>query len=89
MHLSTYFTQEIAGDEFELIFPIPADIDPAFFEPGAALDTQMEKAFSSWADAFVSASHPVYQYLGERYGLHIHSEHWEPGNSLKKRVLKL
>ena len=188
-----FFTQQIAGDKFEVLFPVPADIDPAFFEPGAdvvstyqsaemifingagyeswvdkvslpqrkivnttakvsdqyiqergmshshgpdgehdhaetafttwldqsialeqaklinetlketypesselfdanfkaleeeliALDTQMDLAFSSWADASISASHPVYQYLGARYGLHIHSEHWEPGQKLE------
>ena len=193
-----YFTQEIAGDNFEFIFPVPGDIDPAFFEPGGeqvssyqsadiifingagyeswvdkvslpqrkivnttakvsdqyiqesgmshshgpdgehdhaetafttwldqsialeqakhiyetlketypesselfdanfkaleaeitALDTQMERAFSSWADASVSASHPVYQYLGARYGLHIHSEHWEPGQKLEADEVK-
>jgi len=193
-----YFTQEIAGDEFVVIFPVPGDIDPAFFEPtgeqvssyqsaeiifinGAgyeswidkvslprrkivnttakvsdqyirekgmshshgpdgehdhaetafttwldqsialeqakliyetlkesypesselfeanfkaleveltALDTQMEKAFSSWADASVSASHPVYQYLGARYGLHIYSEHWEPGQKVEAEDVK-
>ena len=30
-----FFTQEIAGDKFDVIFPVPGDIDPAFFEPGA------------------------------------------------------
>ena len=29
----------------------------------------------------IFASHPVYQYLGEAYGLTIISEHWEPGET--------
>jgi len=188
-----FFTQEIAGDKFEVLFPVPGDIDPAFFEPGAdvvsayqsagiifvngagyeswvdkvslaqrkivnttarvrdqyiqekgmshshgpdgehdhaenafttwldqsfaleqakliyetlknaypessqrfdsnfkaleaelvSLDMQMEEVFSHWSDASVSASHPVYQYLGSRYGLQIHSEHWEPGQKVE------
>ncbi len=186
-----FFTQQIAGGKFEVLFPVPGDIDPAFFEPGAdvvssyqsaeiifvngagyeswvdkvslaqrkimnttarvsdqyiqergmshshgpdgehdhaetafttwldqsialeqakliyetlktaypessqpleaelvSLDMQMEEAFSSWADATVSASHPVYQYLGARYGLHIHSEHWEPGQKVEADEVK-
>jgi zinc transport system substrate-binding protein len=193
-----FFTQEIAGDKFEVLFPVPDDVDPAFFEPGAdvvstyqsaeliftngagyeswvdkvslaqrkivnttarvsdqyiqesgmshshgpdgehdhaetafttwldqsialeqskliyetlktaypessqifdsnfkkleaelvSLDTQMEEAFSPWADASVSASHPVYQYLGARYGLHIHSQHWEPGQKVEADEVK-
>jgi zinc transport system substrate-binding protein len=27
----------------------------------------------------VFGSHPVYQYLGQAYGINIISEHWEPG----------
>ncbi|HEC43845.1 MAG TPA: zinc ABC transporter substrate-binding protein [Bacteroides sp.] len=194
-----FFTQQIAGDKFEVLFPVPGDIDPAFFEPGAevvstyqsaeiifingagyeswvdkvslpqrrivnttamvsdqyiqekgmshshgpdgehdpaetafttwldqsialeqakliyetlknsypessqifdsdfkkletelmSLDKQMEEAFSSWANASVSASHPVYQYLGARYGLHIHSEHWEPEQNVDPDVVKI
>ncbi len=193
-----FFTQEIAGDKFEVLFPVPGDVDPAFFEPGAdivstfqsaeliftngagyeswvdkvslpqrrivnttamvsdqyiqekgmshshgpdgehdhaetafttwldqsialeqakliyetlktaypessqlfdsnykaleaelvSLDMQMEEVFSHWADASVSASHPVYQYLGARYGLHIHSEHWEPGQKVETDEVK-
>ena len=193
-----FFTQQIAGDKFEVLFPVPGDIDPAFFEPGAdvvssyqsaeiifvngagyeswvdkvslaqrkimnttvrvsdqyiqesgmshshgpdgehdhaetafttwldqsialeqarliyetlknaypessqlfdsnfksleaelvSLDMQMKEAFSPWADASISASHPVYQYLGARYGLNIHSEHWEPGQKVEPDVVK-
>ncbi len=193
-----FFTQEIAGDKFEVLFPVPGDVDPAFFEPGAdvvstyqsaeliftngagyeswvdkvslvqrkivnttarvsdqyiqesgmshshgpdgehdhaetafttwldqsialeqskliyetlktaypessqifdsnfkileaelvSLDMQMEEAFSPWTEASVSASHPVYQYLGARYGLHIHSQHWEPWQKVEADEVK-
>jgi zinc transport system substrate-binding protein len=193
-----FFTQEIAGDKFEVLFPVPDDVDPAFFKPGpdvvstyqsaeliftngagyeswvdkvslaqrkivnttarvsdqyiqesgmshshgpdgehdhaetafttwldqsialeqakliyetlktaypessqifdsnfkileaelVSLDKQMEEAFSPWAEASVSASHPVYQYLGARYGLHIHSQHWEPGQKVEADEVK-
>ncbi len=193
-----FFTQRIAGNGFDVIFPVPGDIDPAFFEPDAnvvssyqsaevifingagyeswvdkvslsqrkivnttamvsdryirekgmshshgpdgehdhaetafttwldqsmaleqakniyetlknsypdhsqeldnnykaleaelkALDSQMEKAFSVWRNAVVVASHPVYQYLGAGYGLHIHSAHWEPGQEVDPELVK-
>lgn len=96
---TTWLDQSIALEQAKLIYetlknayPESSQIFDANFkalkEELTALDTQMEKAFSSWADASVSASHPVYQYLGAGYGLHIHSEHWEPGQKVDPDVVK-
>jgi len=52
------------------------------------LDQQMEVAFIPYHEKHVYASHPVYQYLGERYALHIHSEHWEPGEKVDNADVK-
>lgn len=43
-----------------------------------ALDRALGQAFASLADTLLLASHPVYQYLGRRYGLDIVSFLWEP-----------
>jgi len=44
----------------------------------AELDTLFERAFARAAGAPLLASHPIYQYLGRRYGLEILSFLWEP-----------
>lgn len=44
-----------------------------------ALDAKMTALSTKLPKKAIFASHPVYQYLGEAYGLTIISEHWEPG----------
>lgn len=44
----------------------------------AALDAALFDALGAFRDWEVYASHPVYQYLGRRYGIDLHSFHWEP-----------
>ncbi len=193
-----FFTQKIAGDEFDVLFPVPKDEDPAFFEPtaeivsiyqsaeiiftnGAGYESwgdkvalsqrkivnttsnisekyikekgmshshgpdgehdHAETAFTTWLDQSIAlnqakliyetlkksypensqefdinygkleseiielddkmdnlfkphrektlyASHPVYQYLGKRYGINIKSEHWEPGQKVEQDMVK-
>ena len=43
------------------------------------LDKQMTIVAEGLPEIAIFASHPVYQYLGQAYGLEIISEHWEPG----------
>ncbi len=43
-----------------------------------ALDRALGQAFAPLVDTLLLASHPVYQYLGRRYGLDIVSFLWEP-----------
>ena len=193
-----FFTQKIAGDEFDVLFQVPRDEDPAFFEPGAEIVSMYqsaevifingagyeswidkvalsqrkivnttskvsekyikekgmshshgpdgehdhaETAFTTWLDQSIAldqakliyetlkksypensqefdnnfkeleseiteldnkmdnlfkpyqgktlyASHPVYQYLGSRYGINITSEHWEPGQKVEQDMVK-
>lgn len=45
----------------------------------SALDERIEIAITGGADVLVVGSHPVYQYLGRRYGVSIPSVHFEPG----------
>ncbi len=42
------------------------------------LDRSFDKAFSELKDQPLVFSHPVYQYLQQRYGLNGRSVHWEP-----------
>nr|WP_281281257.1 zinc ABC transporter substrate-binding protein [Pontiella sulfatireligans] len=42
------------------------------------LDAQFEAAFSEIKNEPLIGSHPVYQYLTQRYGLNMKSVHWEP-----------
>jgi zinc transport system substrate-binding protein len=42
------------------------------------LDAALEAAFSAAAGRPLLGSHPVYQYLAERYSLDLQSVHWEP-----------
>ena len=44
----------------------------------SALDSSLTEAFSRLGDQPVVFSHPVYQYLQQRYGLNGQSVHWEP-----------
>ena len=44
-----------------------------------ALDERLAAAVAEAPDRPLLASHPVYQYLAERYDLDLHSVHWEPG----------
>jgi len=44
-----------------------------------ALDGRIETAVTGGADVLIVGSHPVYQYLGRRYGIAIPSVHFEPG----------
>lgn len=46
-----------------------------------SLDDQMAVAAEKISGNTVFVSHPVYQYLGQAYGLKIVSEHWEPGEN--------
>jgi len=54
-----FFTQKIAGDEFDVIFPVSRDEDPAFFEPTAEKVSMYQSAeiifingagYESWVD---------------------------------------
>lgn len=42
------------------------------------LDRLLQQAFAALQDQPVVFSHPVYQYLQNRYGINGHSVHWEP-----------
>ena len=42
------------------------------------LDADLEKAFAPVKSRPLLGSHPVYQYLEQRYGLDMESVHWEP-----------
>jgi len=44
----------------------------------ATLDAALSEALKQLRGIHVLASHPVYQYLGRRYGLDLTSFHWEP-----------
>lgn len=43
------------------------------------LNRRMTTVAEKLPETAIFASHPVYQYLGQAYGLEIISEHWEPG----------
>lgn len=52
-----------------------------------ALDDQMQELTAA-SGATVFFSHPVYQYLQQRYGIDGHSVHWEPGEVPDAAALK-
>jgi len=52
------------------------------------LDNKMEILFKPYQGKTLYASHPVYQYLGSRYGINITSEHWEPGQKVELDMVK-
>jgi zinc transport system substrate-binding protein len=51
------------------------------------LDAALRKATEPLRSQAVFASHPVYQYLGDAYGLDIHSFHFEPDEALEDEAL--
>ena len=46
-----------------------------------SLDDKMSATAKKMSHNTLFGSHPVYQYLGQAYGLKIISEHWEPGEN--------
>jgi len=46
------------------------------------LDARLRRSGEAWAGRPMIASHPVYQYLGNAYGLNIESLHFEPDEAL-------
>jgi zinc transport system substrate-binding protein len=46
------------------------------------LDTRLRGAAKAWGEQPVLASHPVYQYLADAYGLRMESMHFEPDRAL-------
>ena len=40
----TYFAEQIGGEHVEVVFPIPADVDPAFWSPSTEQVRQFQKA---------------------------------------------
>lgn len=46
------------------------------------LDTRLRGAAKAWGEQPMLASHPVYQYLADAYGLRIQSMHFEPDQAL-------
>lgn len=53
-----------------------------------ALDARLRKAGEAAKGLPVLASHPVYQYLANAYGLSIRSLHWEPSERLDEEAWK-
>jgi zinc transport system substrate-binding protein len=45
------------------------------------LDRQLAEIVAADPDKDLLASHPVYQYMARRYGLHLHAVQWEPGEA--------
>ncbi|PXW71038.1 zinc transport system substrate-binding protein [Loktanella sp. PT4BL] len=54
-----YFAERLAGDEAEVIFPVPADVDPSFWRPSIADISTIQSAdlillngagFATWVD---------------------------------------
>ncbi|WP_299356570.1 metal ABC transporter substrate-binding protein [uncultured Shimia sp.] len=50
----------------------------ATIETLEALDTALTAEFATLDNVQLFASHPVYQYMDQAYGLRLHSFHWEP-----------
>ena len=61
---------EVFTDNFEALKSELTNFDKSMVEIGANFQGQT-----------LFASHPVYQYLAQAYGLDIISEHWEPGET--------
>lgn len=51
------------------------------------LDKKMDNVFNPYKGKTIYASHPVYQYLAQRYGITIKSKHWEPGQKVDTSVM--
>ena len=54
----------------------------------AELDTRLRGAAKAWGEQPMLASHPVYQYLADAYGLRIESMHFEPDQALSPEDLQ-
>lgn len=54
----------------------------------SALDDRLRKAGSALGGAALLASHPVYQYLSDAYGMRIESLHFEPNQALSADDLR-
>jgi len=52
------------------------------------LDARLRGASEAWGDQPMLASHPVYQYLSDAYGLRIESVHFEPDRALGPRDIE-
>ncbi len=52
------------------------------------LDARLRKAGKAWDDRPILASHPVYQYLADAYGLSVVSLHFEPDQRLDQEDWK-
>lgn len=52
------------------------------------LDTRLRGVAKAWGDQPLLASHPVYQYMADAYGLQIASLHLEPDQALDSDALK-
>ena len=87
---TTWLNFKFAGQQAEAILEVLISKRPQFKEVFTAnfntlktelqkLDLQMSALSEKLPETAIFASHPVYQYLGERYNLNIISEHWEPG----------
>jgi zinc transport system substrate-binding protein len=96
---TTWLDQSIALEQARLIYETLKQSFPEYTgeftmnfgmleEALMGLDQQLEMAFTPYREMNVYASHPVYQYLGKRYGLHIHSKHWEPGEKIDNADVK-
>ena len=96
---TTWLDQSIALDQAKLIYEtlkksypeISQEFDNNFKELESGiikLDDQMDNLFSLYRGKTLYASHPVYQYLGKRYGINITSEHWEPGQKVEQDMVK-
>jgi zinc transport system substrate-binding protein len=55
-----YFTERIAGDHVEVVFPAPSDVDPAFWKP----DIATVAAFQA-ADVIVTNGATYAQWLSQ------------------------
>ena len=87
---TTWLNFDIALGQAEAIknilskkMPEHAEVFAANFEVLKSELTDFDKSMvnigSTFQDQTVFASHPVYQYLGQAYGINIISEHWQPG----------
>jgi zinc transport system substrate-binding protein len=96
---TTWLDQSIALDQAKLIYEklkksYPEngqkfDNNYSELESGIIeLDNKMDNLFKPYRGKTLYASHPVYQYLGSRYGINIKSEHWEPGQSVEPDMVK-
>lgn len=87
---------ERVRDALIALAPSESDAIEERFEALAAdlddLDARLRTSAAAWKetrkDRGLLASHPVYQYLGDAYGLSIRSLHWEPDQRLDPEALR-